>query len=76
MMVASGMADDLVLLPPHRFTNLLYHLVMRNRDEKDRGKAQADLDLPLPGETEVEEGVWAATSMGSAFEQLLAEHGD
>ena len=41
---------NLMALHPARFLNVVYHMAVRNMDEKDRGEFDFKLDQPLKGE--------------------------
>lgn len=59
---------DPLELPPDRLLNLVWHWLMRNRDEKERTKLISRLEMPLPGQKQVTGGVWDDENMIAVFE--------
>lgn len=59
---------DLLDLPLDRAVNILYTMLMRNRDEKERAKMESDLTKPLAGEyVRQDDKVWGEEAQGAAF---------
>ena len=59
---------DLMRLPFDRALNLLYFMVMRNRDEKDRAKVEGHLTKPLAGEyIPADDANWGEEAQGAGF---------
>lgn len=58
---------DPLKLPPDRFFNWLWSLLMEGRDEKARMDLEIEVYRPLPGQIEVTSGPWSDEAMGDAF---------
>lgn len=58
---------DPLTLPPDRFFNWLWHLLIEGRDEKARMDLEIEVYRPLPGQEEVSSGPWSDESMAASF---------
>lgn len=59
---------DLMSIPFDRQLNVLWTMLMRNKDEKERAKTERDLTRPLPGEeVRSSDPQWGADAQGAAF---------
>lgn len=59
---------DLLSVPFDRLLNIIWTLLLRNKDEKERAKTERELLRPLPGEqVRSEDPQWGADAQGAQF---------
>lgn len=63
---------DPVQLPPDRFFNWVWSVLMKNRDEKGRMEVELEIYRPLPGQSQVTSGPWSEEEMAASFRSAAA----
>lgn len=66
---------DPLTLPPDRFFNWVWSLLVENRDEKGRMDLEIEIYRPLPGQTEVTSGPWSDDEMAASFRVAASQIG-
>lgn len=68
---------DPLKLPIDRFCNWVWHMLARNRNEKQMNELRMEVYRPLPGQDpdDVTEGPWSDDEMGAAFMELQRQMG-
>lgn len=61
-------------LPADRFFNWVWHLLIKDKDEQERGRLESEIYRPPRG-VEVEEGPWSAAAEMDAFAEVQKSFG-
>lgn len=73
--MATAAGFDPLRLPPDRFFNWIWSLLVKDRDEKGRMDLEIEIFRPLPGQTEVTSGPWSDDEMAASFRAAQAQFG-
>jgi hypothetical protein len=66
---------DPLVLPPDRFFNWIWSLLVKDRNEQQRRDLEIEVYRPLPGQTEVSSGPWSDEEMAASFRAAASQLG-